>query len=178
MTALIALVMSFAAWAEDCPYLDISSHVVSIDKTGYFRSVPPAELVRCIPITEKIEPKNMRSIMSIRLGDLKANDLIEFSTFITVSNDMKEISLLSHYVILASSPTSIDGIEMVRRPRGFNCIPQMHHCLVDANGTYRVGRDIPGAYLNMVLLGAGSTIKSGILTVHENYGGIEGRVIK
>ena len=168
-------------WWVKCPeVLNPSALVIQLDKDRYFRGSGALELAECIDVPAKIDKTKMKSIMSVKLGDLKVGDIINYSSILTVTNESenyKEAWLTARFIILADKFDATEGT-LIRRPHGYNCDERMHHCGLDDSGVYRVKKDMPKAYLNLVIYAAGSNMKNARLVINKGYGQFEGKITR
>lgn len=128
------------------PTLDLD--VARFVQTGNF-----GEQYACLAAPDFITIQEFRSIYSIRLLNLKKDDIIDFRATGQATNDMPSEVMVSWYVILTDSPKKVIGTNITEH-HGYNITPEMHHGVIGESGLYKVRADTDSVYLNFIVYAA------------------------
>jgi len=168
---------------SDVCHYNTSTPIVSVTITAgeynQFETDDAAELVDCIPV-QRSKIGRERNVYSVKFLDLREGDVIEFSAYGEVTNELPEENraMIVSHMRLTASPYDTETIEEVTEAYGYNCERYVHHCMIPPHTRYyKVKQDYPEIYLSMVIYSAALGFYDlGLLIVERDYGGVSGRV--
>ena len=169
------------AWWIQCRH-DIQApadRVGSLVGNFFYTDKFESELYGCLPTPIGFAVSSFfRSIYSVKLTDLHAGDILNFSANAEVTNDLYgDDILVDWYFILAPNYTDTVG-ERITRSHGYNCTSPVHHCILGESDFYQLTKDYPEIYLNFVVYSAASSMDDAYLVIEQHYGQMTGLVIR
>lgn len=159
----------------DYSYRQISIPTLEVQSgDSYVRTDDNGERVNCLQAPDSNDNTTYRSVFTIRLLGLQANDVIVYKAITELTNDFPEPMMVAWYVVLARSPNDILGT-LVTDHKGYNISPQMHHGVVGESGVYRVTDNFPLVFLNFVVYSASGVpeLQNEHVKVEVGYGQLE-----
>lgn len=119
----------------------------------------------------RIEPYKPAVIFSIKLNDIKRGDIIHLTSYGELTNDLGFNVMLGFNTILSASKLSITAIDEITEGKGYNITPAMHHGNFTDVGNYEFKSDYKEIYINTILWGASTKVRTGDkLKVEQDYG--------
>lgn len=121
----------------------------------------------------RIEPYKPAVIFSIKLNDIKKGDIIHLTSYGELTNDLGFNVMLGFNTILSTSQRSTVALDEITEGKGYNITPAMHHGNFTDVGNYEFKSDYKEIYVNTILWGASTKVRTGDkLKVEQDYGRI------
>jgi len=128
-----------------------------------------SELVTSLLLTNG-SPYTGVVIFSQELQNVQEGEIIMVLCQFEATNDLGFNVMVASQVILADSPTTVQGIE-ITESRDFNISPAMHHGKIVEVGTISSPENYGTSYVNVIAYAASTKASTGnILKVEQDYG--------